>query len=724
MMIRFSCLCLLICAVAIFPRLASAAHPCDVHQEPQKRKICLQQHEENQRRAEAQARAQAQQKQREQAERQRQAQVQREQQERQKQEQMQAQRRQIEQQQAAERKRQQAQVEAQRRAEEVRQQEAVRRVEAKRLALIESQKRAEAERLAKAARDKEDRERLLAQKKRNESGADQSAGKSGDKSGGARPQSVAQAGGRNPVVSAPDPTRTASPQLVCDVSATPKVTGDFGVTRCSVSTGGGTIAGAPCSCYSQATARNYGGVVARSNAQTQTAGREPQVQQKSGSTPVSQGGSSQPSGLAVCDVSAAPKVTGDTGVTRCAVQGGSSVITGSSCSCYSAATANVYGGVVIRASNASNLGAAGNAGSKTRDPLSTSSASPMEVCDISATPKKSIGDQGISRCSVAGGPGVIPGSPCTCYSQSSAQLYGGVVAGRQTRSDSSASRISSAGNAAPVASAATASPVTAIPAVTAAPVSATPLQSEINAEVQRRLDAQKRDQLAAAAAQRIVAAQPGGAASALSTPVVTGSAAPTSTQQAAIDAEVKRRMIEQQKNPPTGDVLKKSPATQTEATKQTASGGASSTVGGRYPIDGRVSQSFGVPWSETLGKDYKGVAKTHTGVDIEASGTTVVKSMTDGIVYAISDMGAEWGRGVVIKEPGGTAKGYLHLKPQVKVGDSIKAGQQIGVVWKDHLHFNVCKRPQFCERGALPTSVRNPEKPGDPLFKDGPFIQP
>lgn len=211
-MIRFSCLCLLICAVAIFPRLASAAHPCDVHQEPQKRKACLQQHEENQRRAEAQSRAQAQQKQREQAERQRQAQIQREQQERQKQEQMQAQRRQIEQQQAAERKRQQAQVEAQRRAEEVRQKEAARREEAKRLALIESQERAEAERLAKAARDKEDRERLLAQKKRNESGPDQSAGKSGDKSGGAKPQSVAQAGGRNPVVSAPDPTRTASPQ--------------------------------------------------------------------------------------------------------------------------------------------------------------------------------------------------------------------------------------------------------------------------------------------------------------------------------------------------------------------------------------------------------------------------------------------------------------------------------------------------------------------------------
>lgn len=146
---------------------------------------------------------------------------------------------------------------------------------------------------------------------------------------------------------------------------------------------------------------------------------------------------------------------------------------------------------------------------------------------------------------------------------------------------------------------------------------------------------------------------------------------------------------------------------------------------GRYPLPGRPSQEFGVLWSENS-------QKTHTGVDIPASKNTSVLSMSAGKVVHISDMGADWGKGVVVAERDGSAKAYLHVQPSTEIlaayksGKEIPIGQVIGLVWKDHLHYNVCKRVAFCERGALPTSKPNPgpKYRNDPLFKDGPFVTP
>ena len=137
----------------------------------------------------------------------------------------------------------------------------------------------------------------------------------------------------------------------------------------------------------------------------------------------------------------------------------------------------------------------------------------------------------------------------------------------------------------------------------------------------------------------------------------------------------------------------------------------------QYPIDGQVTQCFGVPWSE---KSWK----THTGVDISAAKGTSVPSMTDGEVARVEPLGGEWGSAVVIEESGGMAKGYLHVNPTVSKGEIVKRGQEIGTVWADHLHYNVCTRVKLCWRGALPTDTEDPEHKEDPLFRDGPFVSP
>lgn len=137
----------------------------------------------------------------------------------------------------------------------------------------------------------------------------------------------------------------------------------------------------------------------------------------------------------------------------------------------------------------------------------------------------------------------------------------------------------------------------------------------------------------------------------------------------------------------------------------------------RYPIPGSVSQDFGVPWSENA-------EKTHTGVDIPAAKGTVVPAMASGKVALIGDLGGDWGYYVIVEENNGQAKGYLHVAPSVSEGDPVKQGDEIGKVYKDHLHYNVCMTKSFCQRGALPTTKKDPKNPNDPLFKDGPFVRP
>lgn len=137
----------------------------------------------------------------------------------------------------------------------------------------------------------------------------------------------------------------------------------------------------------------------------------------------------------------------------------------------------------------------------------------------------------------------------------------------------------------------------------------------------------------------------------------------------------------------------------------------------RYPIPGSVSQYFGVPWSENA-------EKTHTGVDIPAVKGTVVPATAYGRVVLIGDLGGDWGYYVIVEENNGKAKGYLHITPSVSKGVSVNPGDEIGKVYMDHLHYNVCMTKSYCQRGALPTTKKDPKYPNDPLFQDGPFVRP
>lgn len=137
----------------------------------------------------------------------------------------------------------------------------------------------------------------------------------------------------------------------------------------------------------------------------------------------------------------------------------------------------------------------------------------------------------------------------------------------------------------------------------------------------------------------------------------------------------------------------------------------------QHPISGAVTQPFGVPWSV---KPWK----THTGIDIAASAGTLVPSVSAGTVVAIRNLGKEWGYAVVIREAGGSARGYLHVNPMVKESQEVVVGSKIGTVWKDHLHYNVCREVNLCWRGALPTDHKDTEYPNDPLFRNGPFLRP
>lgn len=114
------------------------------------------------------------------------------------------------------------------------------------------------------------------------------------------------------------------------------------------------------------------------------------------------------------------------------------------------------------------------------------------------------------------------------------------------------------------------------------------------------------------------------------------------------------------------------------------------------PVSGNVILN---PFSngELVKSQTLNVWKTHDGVDLEASVGEAVKSMTKGTVSEVKN-DPMWGTCVVIEHTGGVTGYYCNLSTavSVKAGDSVDAGDQIGVVgeraqaeisMKPHLHF-------------------------------------
>lgn len=83
----------------------------------------------------------------------------------------------------------------------------------------------------------------------------------------------------------------------------------------------------------------------------------------------------------------------------------------------------------------------------------------------------------------------------------------------------------------------------------------------------------------------------------------------------------------------------------------------------------------------------------HDGVDIAAESGTRINSVGDGVVVE-SGYSEDYGNYVVIKHPSGASSKYGHCEDvSVGVGDTVKAGEQIGTVGSTgnstgpHLHF-------------------------------------
>jgi murein DD-endopeptidase MepM/ murein hydrolase activator NlpD len=109
----------------------------------------------------------------------------------------------------------------------------------------------------------------------------------------------------------------------------------------------------------------------------------------------------------------------------------------------------------------------------------------------------------------------------------------------------------------------------------------------------------------------------------------------------------------------------------------------------------RLSQGFGEVWSRNS-------TQVHTGLDLVVAKGNRVFSIKKGIVYKTGNLGGTDGDYVVVFNSDGTSNGYLHINISVKKGDAISAGQVVGTVYKDHLHFNQCKQADGCQHGAFP----------------------
>lgn len=116
-----------------------------------------------------------------------------------------------------------------------------------------------------------------------------------------------------------------------------------------------------------------------------------------------------------------------------------------------------------------------------------------------------------------------------------------------------------------------------------------------------------------------------------------------------------------------------------------------------------ISQGFGVDWSRNS-------AQAHTGIDLATPKGNRVFAVKDGVVYRIGNLGGDDGGYAVVFNRDGTSSGYLHMNVSVSKDQTIKRGQVLGTVYKDHLHLNQCKQADGCQHGAFP----NPTFPNQP----------
>jgi len=123
------------------------------------------------------------------------------------------------------------------------------------------------------------------------------------------------------------------------------------------------------------------------------------------------------------------------------------------------------------------------------------------------------------------------------------------------------------------------------------------------------------------------------------------------------------------------------------------------------PVEGEIVKEYSkenLIYSETL-KEWT----THTGVDIQAELTTVVKASAEGTVKSIKN-DPRYGLTVIIEHVNGFETRYSNLLTAefVKVGEKVTSGQTIGTVGntasfevldKSHIHFEILKNSEYLD---------------------------
>ena len=118
-----------------------------------------------------------------------------------------------------------------------------------------------------------------------------------------------------------------------------------------------------------------------------------------------------------------------------------------------------------------------------------------------------------------------------------------------------------------------------------------------------------------------------------------------------------------------------------------------------FPVEGEVIKEFAkdnLIYSETLEEWI-----THTGIDIKAERSTIVKTVADGMVKSIKN-DPRYGLTVIIEHSNGYVSSYSSLLTAefVKEGEKVEQGQTIGTVGNsavfevaedNHLHFELLK---------------------------------
>ena len=154
----------------------------------------------------------------------------------------------------------------------------------------------------------------------------------------------------------------------------------------------------------------------------------------------------------------------------------------------------------------------------------------------------------------------------------------------------------------------------------------------------------------------------------------------------------------------------------------------------RWPLSGTYSSrdssyyKFGSNWIQAY---CGGLPKKHVGVDLNASIGEDISASYEGVVMAVSNLGGNWAKGIVI-DSGSFTITYEHVDPLVSVGDSVVKGQLIARVANiapdpTHLHFGIrnSSYSSISIRGALPQIHDNSDTycQNDPLFPEK-FIDP